>query len=435
MDIIPVGGFSEIGRNCVVIKAGDDAVMLDLGLLMENYVRYSEDEDVSDFSPKKLMEINAVPDIDAIKDVKPYIKAICISHAHLDHVGAVPFMASKFDCPVHAAPFTAEVIKIIARDEEIPLKNDIISHKVNSRFKVGKNMEVEFINMTHSVPHTVVIVVHTPEGCVAYANDFKFDNAPLLGQKPNYDRLRELKPKVLIMDSLYSTSFRKTASESIARELLRDVLLGTGFDGKQAVVVTTFSSHIARLKTLQELGEKMNRKVVFLGRSIGKYVAAAEASGVATFGKEVEIVKYGAQVRKYLSKIKNPEKYLFVATGHQGEPKATLWKMVKGSFPFKEGDEVVFSCTVIPTPENIKNRERLEEEIQRKKVRIFKDVHVSGHGSREDLRDMLSLVKPEHVIPTHGEIPQLNAARDLALELGWKNDKIHILKNGERLKL
>jgi ribonuclease J len=272
MDIIPVGGFSEIGRNCVVIKSGNESVMLDLGLLMENYVRYTEDEDVKDFSPKKLMDINAVPDINAIQDIKNTIKGICISHAHLDHVGGVPFIGGKFNCPVHATPFTAEVLKVLS-EKDIPLKNEVFPHKQNARFRISSNIEVEFIAMTHSVPQTVMIIVHTPEGAVAYANDFKFDNAPLLGLKPNYERLRDLKPKVLIMDSLYALQHKKTPSESIARELLKDVLLGTGFDGKQNVVVTTFSSHIARLKTIEELGQKMDRKVVFLGRSIAKVLS------------------------------------------------------------------------------------------------------------------------------------------------------------------
>jgi ribonuclease J len=433
MDIIPVGGYSEIGRNCVIIKVGNESVMLDLGLLLDNYIKYTEDDDVVDYSPKMLMEIDAVPNINAIADIKSTLQGVCVSHAHLDHAGAIPFLSEKIRCPIHATHFTNEVIKTIARDEKIKMANELVSHKSNSRFRLSKNIEIEFINVTHSTPQTVIIVVHTPEGSVVYANDFKFDSAPVLGQKPNFERLKELKAKVLIIDSLYSLSLRKTPSEAIAREMLKDVLLGTNTEGKN-IIVTTFSSHIARLKTIVELGERLNRKVVFLGRSLHKYSTAAETCDLVDF-KHIEKIRFGAQVRKYLQRVTKTEKYLFVVTGHQGEPKATLWKMVHGAFKFKEGDAVIFSCNVIPTEENLANREKLEEEFRQQHVRIFKDIHVSGHASREDQRDLLDILKPEHIIPTHGNVAMLAGMKELALEQRYKPEFVHILKNGERLKL
>ncbi|MFH1073250.1 MAG: MBL fold metallo-hydrolase RNA specificity domain-containing protein [Nanoarchaeota archaeon] len=434
MEIIPVGGYKEIGRNCVIVKVGNESVMLDLGLLMDNYIQYTESDSQVDLSPKKLMEINAVPNINTIQDIKSTLKAICISHSHLDHVGAVPFLGSKFSCPVHAAPYTIEVLKTLAGDEQIHLDNELVAHKLNSRFRVSENIEVEFINTTHSVPHTVIIALHTKEGIVLYANDFKFDNAPLIGAKPNFERLSQLKVKCLIIDSLYSLSYRKTPSESIARELLRDVLFGTHTEGK-AVIVTTFSSHLARLKSIVEIGQKMNRKVVLLGRSLSKYVGAGERCGLVDFAKSVEMVKYGSQVKKYLKKIVHPEKYLFVVTGHQGEPGAVLCKMVNGAFTFKRGDEVIFSCNIIPVLENIQNREKLEAELKKQHVRIFSDIHVSGHASREDHRDLINLVQPEHIIPTHGQLPMLEGLKDLAMEMGWRENRIHLLNNNERIRV
>ncbi|MFH1915952.1 MAG: RNase J family beta-CASP ribonuclease [Nanoarchaeota archaeon] len=433
MDIIPVGGYGEIGRNCVVIQTGDEAVMLDLGLLLDNYIKYTENDDVVDYSPKILMDIDAVPDLTKISDIRKNIKGICISHAHLDHAGAVPFLASRFNCPVYGSPFTIEVIKTIARDEKIKLENELIAHKPNSRFFISEHIEIEFIHVTHSTPHTVIIVVHTPEGDVVYANDFKFDSAPVLGPKPNYARLKELTPKLLIIDSLYALSYKKTPSESIAREMLKDVLLGTDTEGKR-LVATTFSSHIARIKTLVELAIKLKRKPVFVGRSLYKYIAAAEACGIVDFTK-IERVRYGAQVRKYFKNLEHPEKYLFIVTGHQGEPKATLSKMANDAFPFTEGDEVIFSCNVIPTEENRENREKLEETLRSKKVRIFRDIHASGHASREDHRELISMLKPEHIIPTHGNPAMLAGLKDLAIEMGYKESQVHILKNGDRLQL
>lgn len=434
MEIIPVGGYKEVGRNCIVVKSGDEAVMLDLGLHLDNYIRYTESDDVLDMSARKLMEINAVPNITDIKPIKKCIKAICLSHAHLDHLGAVPYLANKFFCPVHATPYTIEVLRTIMQDEGLHIDNELVTHKTNSRFRVSENIEVEFINVTHSTPHTVIIAVHTREGTVVYANDFKFDSNPVLGKKPDFKRIQALDAKVLIMDSLYALNYRKTPSEAIARDMLKDVLLATDTEGKN-IVITTFSSHIARLNSIFWLGKKLNRKVVFLGRSLAKYLGAAEACGLVDFNSKVDIIKYGKQIRRYLKNLKRPERHLFVATGGQGEPKATLWKMATGAFPFHEGDEVIFSCNIIPVLENIANRERLESQLSEKKVRIFRDIHVSGHASREDHRDMIGLLKPEHIIPTHAAIDKLEGLKQLALEMHYTPDKVHILGNGEHLRL
>src|SRR3990167_4818317 len=237
--------------------------------------------------------------------------------------------------------------------------------------------------MTHSTPHTVMIALHTKEGVILYANDFKFDLFPTLGKTPNFRRLEELgKQKVLalICDSTYASDARKMPSESIAKEMLKEVMLGIESKNKH-VVVTTFSSHIARLNSIVEFGQKMNRKIVFMGRSMAKYVKAAEATGIANFTGKVEILKYSNQIRRRLKKISADRgKYLMVVTGHQGEPKSTLSKMMSPEFKFNlmPEDHVIFSCKTIPTPTNIENRKRLESDLKSRHVRIFKDVHESG---------------------------------------------------------
>jgi ribonuclease J len=436
IEIIPIGGYLEVGKNCTLIKVDNEAVIIDMGLHLENYIRFTEDEDVEGFlSPKALMDVGAVPDVRPFLQYKSIVKAICITHAHLDHVGAVPFLSNKFDCDVHGTAFTIEVLKQILKDDKLALKNKLVVHNTNSKFKVSKNITVEFINMTHSVPQTVMIAVHTKEGTVLYANDFKFDSAPVLGDKPNFKRLKELKVKALILDSLYSPEAKKTPSESIAREMLKDVLLGVDSEG-HTVIITTFSSHIARLKSIIEIGKKLNRKIVFLGRSLNKYTTAAENIGLVKFSKQVQIVKYGAKVKNFLKGIKNPEKYLFVVTGHQGEPKAVLARMVyQNLFKFKHDDHVIFSCAIIPTPVNKQNRADLESALRQKHIRIFSDIHVSGHACREDLRDFINMVKPQHIFPAHGDKTQAEAMRDLALEMGYKVDQIHILQNKQHFKV
>ncbi|MBU1201970.1 MAG: MBL fold metallo-hydrolase [Nanoarchaeota archaeon] len=434
IEIIPVGGYSEIGRNCTAVKIDDEIVILDLGLHMEHYIEHSDSDDIVDMSSKTLMNIGAVPDIRILDNVKAKTVAICISHAHLDHVGATPFLANKFNCPVYGSQFTIEVLKTTIKDEKIDLKNKLVAKKENSRFKVSKNVEVEFINVTHSTPHTVMIAIHTKYGVVLYGNDYKIDNYPTLGNKTNIKRLKELKVKVFIVDCLYSTNPTKTPSESIAKQMLKEILLNSN-NKKNSIFVTTFSSHIARIKAVKEIGRKMGRTVVFLGRSLSKYAFSAESAGVTSFS-DVTIVKYSNKVKKFLSKIKDPEKYLFVVTGHQGEPKATLSKIVNENyFNFKSGDIVIFSCQIIPVKVNYNNRRILEDSLKQKHVRIFRDIHVSGHASKEDQREVFAIIKPEHIIPVHGDLPRMQAMKELALEEGFSEDKIHFLKNGDVLKI
>ena len=284
-----------------------------------------------------------------------------------------------------------------------------------------------------------MIAIHTPEGIVLYANDFKFDNHPTLGKKPNYKRLQELGNdgvKVLVCDCTRADNPIKTPSEQVAKEMLRDVLLGVDSRGK-AVIVTTFASHLARLKTIVGFGKEMGRKVVFLGRSLAKYTSAGEEVGIINFSKEVDIVKYGKQISKKISSLaKNLDKYLLVVTGHQGEPNSTLSKLASGivAFPFQPEDHVVFSCTVIPSEINIANRIVLEDKLKQHHVRIFKDLHSSGHASREDLRDLLNMVKPEHIIPAHGNDTMKGALVDLAVEKGYMRDKtVHTISDGDHV--
>jgi ribonuclease J len=361
------------------------------------------------------------------------------THAHLDHIGAIPFLAGFYDAPVICSPFTAAVLKAIITDAGLKFTNEIKSLNVNSAIKVG-NLTIEFVSMTHSTPQTVMIVIHTKYGKIIYANDYKFDNYPVLGTKPNFKRLKELGKAGnvlgLMLDSTYSRDHRKMPSESVAREMLKDVILGTNSDGK-AVIITTFSSHIARLKSIIEFGLKTGRKIVFLGRSLAKYVAAAEEVGIAKFSNQIEIVKYSSKIRPRLNKIVKDgrDKYLLVVTGHQGEPESTLAKMVAGMFAFERGDHIIFSSTVIPTPTNQRNRQEMEQELDRLGVRIFRDIHVSGHAAREDQRDLIEMVKPKHIIPAHGSKEMTSAVLDLALELGYKEENVHMVSDGEFFEL
>ena len=443
IEIRAVGGYNEVGKNMTAVKVGDDVVIIDMGLHLDNYIRCTEteDDDLIEISAHRLIKAGAIPDDSVIHDWKDNVRAIIPTHAHLDHVGALIFLSNKYSAPILCTPFTAEVIKTISKDEKIRLKNNVKVLNANSIYYVNNELKIEFINMTHSVPQTVMVALHTRKGVLLYANDFKFDNHPTIGKKPNYDKLEELGKegvKALICDCTGARREIKTPSELVAKEMLRDVMLGVNSEGKR-VIVTTFASHLARLKSIIEFGKKMNRKIIFLGRSLAKYTEAGENIDLVNFSREVEIVKFGKQIKNRIKKIENEprDRYLLVVTGHQGEPKSTLSKMVNGVIPFKfhPEDHVIFSCTVIPSKINIENRAVLESKLRGFDIRIFKDIHASGHASKEDLRDLLNLVKPEHIIPAHGDDEMKRALADLAFEKGYSKSHVHMIHDGDLLEL
>ena len=441
IEVKAVGGYNKVGKNMTAVKVGEEVVIFDMGLDLDNYIAFTENEplELSSIPASTLIKAGAIPNDKVLGDWKKKVVGIIPTHGHLDHVGALVFLSNSYKAPIICTPLTKAIIQTISKDERIALKNTITDLPVNGKIRLTDSITVEFVNVTHSIPQTVMVVLHTSFGKIMYANDFKFDNHPTLGKKPNYARLESLGKEgidVLICDSTRANRPMKTPSEMVAREMLRDVLLGTESKGK-TVIITTFASHLARLKSIIAFGKQMGRKVVFLGRSLAKYTAAGEKVGIINFSKEVEMVKFGKQIQKKLKKIeKELDKHLLVVTGHQGEPQSTLSKMVNGVIPFqfKPEDHVVFSCTVIPSEINIENRRVLEDKLAQHHVRIFKDLHASGHASREDLRDLLNMVKPKHLIPAHGDDSMKGALMDLAVEKGYTLDKtVHMIHDGEQV--
>jgi ribonuclease J len=443
MKIYSIGGYNQVGKNMTAIDLGEDVILFDCGLFLPPIVELEESERA--YTEKKLRSIGAVPS-DLLLDklnLRNKVRAIIPSHAHLDHIGAIPFLAHRYNAEVVGTPFTIEVLKTLLKDEKINLSNKLRTVQPNSFCYVqGKNKkyQVDFINITHSTIHCSLVALHTPEGIVLYANDFKLDNNPTMGRKPNYEKLKEIGKegvKVLIVDSLYSGDERKTASEKVARTLLEEVLLTTNNE-KAGLIVTTFSSHIARLKSIVEFGKKLNRKIVFLGRSLNKYVGAATRVDMCPFRKEVEIATYRNQLEKKLKQInKNRGQYMVVCTGHQGEPGSILDRLSRNKLPFQfhKSDHIVFSSSVIPAKSNIENRERLDSRLKKRGTRLFSNIHVSGHAGREDLRDFLELLNPQHIIPSHGEHAKIAPMIDLAKELGYKAKDLHLLNNQDRLNI
>ena len=379
-----IGGYDEVGKNMTALEVGEDVIIFDDGFYLPAIVSVEEREKVP--TEKGMRAIGALPNdyyFDE-KNLRKKVRAILLSHAHLDHIGAVPYNSYRYNVPIVGTPFTTEVLKVLMEDNNQSIKNKIISIQPNGSYIIkGKNSyKVEFINMTHSTLQTAAIAVHTPEGIVLYVNDYKLDNTPIIGDKPNYKRLKELSKigiKVLIVDSLYAQDDRKTPSEKIAKGLLEDVFFTTD-NHDSGMIVTTFSSHIARLKTISEFGEKLNREVIFLGRSLAKYTKAARNIGKAPFAKNTRIITYRRQLEKAINQInKNKKKYLVVCTGHQGEPGSILDRIARHELPLKlsRDDHIIFSSKTIPTPITEMSKEQLIKRLKKNQVRIFDNVHVS----------------------------------------------------------
>ena len=459
MEICTVGGFEQVGKNMTAVKVGEDVFLFDAGLDIPGIVELQEERVVEyagrskkggskfqQYTEEKLRAFGAIPN-DLVLDKlgwRKKVRAIFISHAHLDHVGAVPYIAKRYPgVPIYGTAFTMKVLEAVLEDEKIKLNNPqkiIQSNSIHNIKGKSGSYKLEFIHATHSIPHCVFIALHTPEGIFFYALDFKLDNYPTLEGPPNYKRLKEIGKKgvkVLVMNSLYSGLHRKTPSERIARHLVEDAITSWK-NVKGAFVITTFASHIDRLTSIVEFGKRTRREIVFIGRSLSKYVEAASRANTCPFKNKINLVKYAKQREAFLRNLeKNRGKYFIVCTGHQAEENSVLDRIVRGSTPFKfrAGDHLIFSSTVIPAPVNIAARDKLDKKLVRIGVKLKKDIHVSGHGSREDLEDLVQMLRPKHIIPAHGTFQQETPMIELASEMGYKFGKTsHLSPNGNVLK-
>jgi len=446
MEICTVGGYEEVGKNMTAVKVGDDVILLDAGLYLPAVVELQEQEIQEEYSEKLLRRIKAIPNDLVLDDLgwSDKVRAIIIGHAHLDHVGAVPYLVHRYpQAEIIASPFTMAFLKTILRDEKIEIKNPMRVIKPNSTLMLkgaSGNVHLEFIHTTHSTLQCIFVAWHSSEGTFLYTPDFKFDNYPIIGEPPNYKRLKELGKKgvkVLVADTLYSGTERRTASERIARNLLEDAFSSVR-DKSAAMIVTTFSSHIARLKSIVEFGKRTHREIIFLGRSLNKYVSCASEVGLCPFYKEVKILKYRKQINSFLKRLNQERgKFLVVCTGHQAEPGSILDRITNGETPFQfhSADHVIFSSSVIPVPINIAAREKMDLRLKKMGVRIQTDIHVSGHGGREDLRDLVQMLDPQNIIPAHGSTHQEEPMVKLAEEMGYEHGKnVFLSNNGKVLK-
>lgn len=438
--IIAVGGYNEMGRNMTGIRIDNDIIVLDMGLQLDR-VQIHEDVEIDKMHSKELIEMGAIPDDTVMKEVVGSVKAIVCTHGHLDHIGAVSKLAHRYKAPIIATPYTAELVKHEISEEKLfKVNNEVIPLKIGGLYNLTPDIQIEFIRIQHSIVDSAFAAIHTPEGIILYASDFKLDRTPTIGEAPDFQRLRKLGKegvRAMITESTNSGLSGKTPSEQIAKDLVRDVLLGTE-ETESGVIITTFSSHVARINAIIQAAEEMNRIPVLLGRSMERYLSIAQKMNFIKFPENLEIYGKRNAVDKALRRItqEGKKKYLPIVTGHQGEPDSILTRIANKETQFKveAGDKVIFSANIIPSPMTMANRHALEIKLKMAGARLYENVHVSGHASREDHWELLRLINPETVIPSHGNIMMHASYVELAEDAGYHfGDDVHIMRNGEEM--
>lgn len=445
MEICTVGGFEEVGKNMTAVKVGEDVFLIDCGFFLPGVIELQEESKIG-YTRKGLRRVGGIPDdrvLDRLGWTKK-VKAIFISHAHLDHVAGLPFLIDRYpNARIYATPFTMRVLDSLISDSGISFRNPKIvvqSNSIHTIPNASSDVKVEFVHTTHSTIDCTFVVLHTPEGSLFYALDYKFDDTPTFGPPPNYSKLKELGRKgikMAIINTLYASKEEPNGSETDADRMLKETFEASN-NKNSAFFVTTFSSHIERLNNIVKHAMKTNREIIFLGRSLEKYVSCAIAVGKCPFRNKIKMVKYRRQINSVLKKVdSNRGKYLVVCTGHQGEKNSILDRIAKGETPFKfrENDNLIFSSSVIPVEVNIKSREILDSKLEKIGVKLHKNIHVHGHGSKGSKEKLIKLIKPEIIIPSHGTREQEKGLVCVAKEMGYTDKNVFLSRNGNVVKI
>ena len=443
MEVCTVGGFEEVGKNMTAVKIDEDVFLFDAGLYLPGVIELQDKLDVKSYSEANLRRAGGIP-ADKVLDKlgwTPKVKAIFISHAHLDHVGGVPYIAHRYpNAIIYGTPYTIEVLKSIIQDEKLSISNQLKKVEFKKQYTIpgaDPSNKVEFTFTTHSVIDSAFVTLHTKDGGFFYALDYKFDDNPTTGLLTDYESLKRIGTeniRLAVINTLYASKEESNGTETDADNLLREAFAKVP-ERQGAFFITTFSSHIERLNTIVKHAQETGREIVFLGRSLNKYVYAANNIGRCPFMGQIKLLKYRRQIDSFFRKLdKDRGKYLGVCTGHQGEKDSILDRISKKStfFKFNSGDNLIFSSSVIPTEVNIESRARLDKKLERQGVKLQKNVHVHGHGSKQSKKKLLELIKPQNIIPAHGSPEQEQGLIDVAKEHGYVYGKTsHLAKNGQ----
>ncbi|HRL11489.1 MAG TPA: ribonuclease J [Aggregatilineales bacterium] len=417
--IIPLGGLGEIGKNMTVFELGNDAVILDTGIM---------------FPANDMLGVDyIIPDFRYLQDRKDLkIHGIIYTHGHEDHTGAVSHVIEAFKgVPIYATPLTAGLLEVKLIEARLLKETKINIFKAGDKLEIGP-FKFESFHVCHSIPDCVGFGIHTPHGIIVHTGDYKFDNSPVDGKKPDYARLAQFAKQgvtLLMADSTNADRPGWTASESVI-----DGAFDTVFrNAKGRIMVATFASLISRVQQVVAAAKKYNRKIAFAGHSMVKNVDMARAMGILSIPDDM-IIELGRV------NTMEPHKVVVMITGSQGEPSAVLAKLSTGNYRAIEinpGDTIVLSSHPIPGNEEMVYR-TVNRLFQRGAEVIYDPilpVHVSGHACQEEMRLMLNLVQPKYFMPVHGELRHLRHHSKLAEDGGIKKDNIFVMENGMVLEI
>ena len=384
----PLGGSGEIGMNMNLFAYGKPGehkwIMVDIGVT---------------FADDTIPGVDLIyPDPGFIVDKKEDLLGIILTHAHEDHIGAIALLWPQLKCKIFATPFTAVLIKEKFKEKNIDITNHLKIVQLNGTVNL-EPFKIEYITLTHSILEPNGLRIETPAGIILHTGDWKIDPEPLIGEKTNSDRLKEVgKEGVLAMicDSTNVFSMGKAGSELDVRKSLLNIMGSL----KKRIVMASFASNVARMETAFYCAEKTGRQISLVGRSMHRIFKAARQCG---YLKNV-IEPIDAREAKKISR----EKILYLCTGSQGEPMAALMRIASYTHPdvfIEKDDTVIFSSKIIPG--NEKKLFKLQNQLVKDGIEVISEesefVHVSGHPNRDDLREMYDWVKPNCVIPVHGE--------------------------------
>jgi ribonuclease J len=415
--LIPLGGLGEIGLNMMLIECGPDIVAVDCGLL------FPDDEMLGvDF---------AIPDFSYLRERRDAFRAVILTHGHEDHIGALSFLLREFPVPVYGTPLTLAIARHRLAENGLLEQADLRVYAPGDRLVVG-GFTVEPIRVTHSIADGIGLAIETPLGTVVHTGDFKLDATPVDHQQPDYSRFAALGERgvmVLCSDSTNVNRPGRTGSETeVGAALLERFTEAPG-----RIIVATFASHIHRIQQMLDLAARCDRRVGLLGKSMVTNVAVAAELGYLRVPEGLVLPL------EDLAEL-GPQRQLILSTGSQGEPNSAISLIAAGEHKLVQagaGDLVVFSSRVIPGNERVIGR-AINALLRRGAEVLWEDVafvHVSGHASQEDLKQMLALTRPRYFVPVHGEYRHLLQHARLAEGVGIPKDRIFLIEDGLGLEI
>ena len=415
LSIFALGGINEIGKNMYVIQYKDEMVIVDCG---------------AKFPDESLLGIDLIiPDISYLQENQDKIKALVVTHGHEDHIGAIPYFLKKLNIPIYATRFTLGLIELKLKEHKLLRDTELFEIDSDSNLKFGE-IGVSFFKTSHSIPDCLGIVFHTPEGNVVHTGDFKFDLTPVNEQYSDIHKMAEIGTKGVLALISESTNAERPGSTPSERQVgghIEEAFRGA----KRKIIISTFASNINRVQQVVEATLKTNRKLALLGRSMVNVVAVALERGYLNVPEGMIID--ARDVNQF-----PPEKVVILCTGSQGEPLAALSRLSSSNYRDVEilpEDTVILAAS--PIPGNEKDVSRIVDNLFQLGANVIygsssiTGMHVSGHGYQEDLKLMLTLMKPKYFIPIHGEYRMLHQHRLLAESVGVEKENTFIIKNGD----